>query len=98
LAAIETVTSASTVPLIAVFARIQGRWTADIRDPAQKLHDLSRLLAFYPDCQPLRIAVFLSMQRMKVSAEEQYALLHAHSSSPLMPKFMWLWPVPPLSR
>ncbi|WP_318387979.1 tetratricopeptide repeat protein [Enterobacter sp.] len=87
---LKTVTSASTVPLMAVFARIQGRWTADIRDPAQKLYDLSRLLTFYPDCQPLRIAVFESMQRMRVSAEEQYALLHAHSSSPLIPKFMWL--------
>ncbi|NIF23814.1 hypothetical protein [Candidatus Pantoea multigeneris] len=86
---LNAVTSANTVPLIAVFARFQGEWTEDIDNPAQKLRDLSHLLFLYPDCQPLRLAVAESMQQSGNAAEDQYAVLAAIPSSVLMPRYLW---------
>ena len=87
---LQAVTSASTVPLVAVFARFQRVWPGDACTPKQRLQDTGYLLSLYPSCQPLRLAVLIDMQDADVSADEQYAFLHTFQYPSLMPRYLWV--------
>lgn len=87
---LQAVTSASTVPLVAVFARFQRVWPGDACTPKQRLQDTEYLLSLYPSCQPLRLAVLIDMQDADVSADEQYAFLHTFQYPSLMPRYLWV--------
>ncbi|EBA7038416.1 hypothetical protein CSN78_002454 [Salmonella enterica subsp. diarizonae] len=87
---LKAVTSASTVPLVAVFARFQRLWPEDACNPKQRLQDIEYLLSLYPSCQPLRLAVLIDMQDAGISADEQYAFLHTFQYPSLMPRYLWI--------
>ncbi|MDT3569905.1 hypothetical protein [Cronobacter sakazakii] len=87
---LQAVTSASIVPLVAVFARFQRIWPGDVCTPKQRLQDIEYLLSLYPSCQPLRLAVLIDMQDADVSTDEQYAFLQTFQYPSLMPRYLWV--------
>ncbi|HBM2894698.1 hypothetical protein [Klebsiella michiganensis] len=87
---LQAVTSARTVPLVAVFARFQRMWPGDACNPTQRLQDTEYLLSLYPGCQPLRLSVLIDMQDADVSADEQYAFLQTFQYQSLMPRYLWV--------
>ncbi|EIO7468159.1 hypothetical protein ABL602_000259 [Salmonella enterica subsp. enterica] len=87
---LKAVTSASTVPLVAVFARFQRLWSDDASNPTKRLQDIEYLLSLYPSCQPLRLSVLRCMQHAGVPVDAQYALLHVFQYSSLMPRYLWI--------
>ncbi|HGF1364458.1 TPA: hypothetical protein ACF6V4_004639, partial [Enterobacter cloacae] len=87
---LQAVTSASTVPLVAVFARFQRMWPGDACNPTQRLQDTEYLLSLYPGCQPLRLSVLIDMQDSGVSTDKQYAFLQTFQYPSLMPRYLWV--------
>ncbi|EOC1473224.1 hypothetical protein ACMSWW_001474 [Cronobacter turicensis] len=87
---LQTVTSASSVPLVAVFARFQRMWPGDACNPTQRLQDTEYLLSLYPSCQPLRLSVLIDMQDAGVSTDEQYTFLQTFQYPSLMPRYLWV--------
>lgn len=87
---LQAVTSASTVPFVAVFARFQKMWPGDACNPTQRLQNTEYLLSLYPGCQPLRLSVLIGMQGAGVSADKQYAFLQTFQYPSLMPRYLWV--------
>ncbi|ENZ7192895.1 hypothetical protein ACG755_000071 [Klebsiella variicola] len=87
---LKEVTSTSTVPLVAVFARFQRLWPEDTRNRVQRLQNTKYLLSLYPNCQPLRLSVLMDMQDTDVSADEQYTFLQTFQYPSLMPRYLWI--------
>ena len=87
---LHAVTSANTVPLVAVFARFQRIWPGDACNPTQRLQDIEYLLSLYPGCQPLRLSVLIGMQDAGVSTDEQCAFLQTFQYPSLMPRYLWV--------